>query len=123
MTFALKHLPSGQFLHISYGFDRLNLGINPKLYSDREAAERDKRLIPECVKRQLEINSNSFIGLTERGKPSWYNNRHKMKLTKSQISKIEWYENALDQLQKRTKFVYNLKITDIVVVEYPEAIT
>lgn len=120
MSYALKYLPTGQYFHFSGGIDRFNLGINPKLYKDIHAAERDKLFVPQMIKRQLEICSNSFIGLVEKGKPKWYDRRDKMKLNKSQLNKLEWYENALKGVRDRSKFAENLKITDIIVVPFPE---
>lgn len=120
MSYALKYLPTGQYFHLSGGVDRFNLGVNPKLYKDIHAAERDKEFVPQMIKRQLEICTNSFLGLSEKAKPKWYNNRDKMRLNKSQLRKLEWYENAVRAIEQRSKFALNLKITDIIVVPYPE---
>lgn len=119
MKYALLYKPKNQYLNLGQnGFDKLNLGIQPKLYDSlslaKIALEKD---LPDALQRQRTICSNAELGLHDHGRPKWYRERETKKLTKRQQEKLDWYENALKRNRDLKKFIDSFKISDVQIVE------
>lgn len=123
MKYALLYKPKNQYLYLKdYGLDTLNIGINPKLYNNRNEAETAlKKQLPFCLDKQLRTNSNRFFGLEDHAKPAWYDDRHTKKLTEKQKNKLEWYENAVANCEKQKKFLEEFNFEDVEIVEIYES--
>ena len=121
MSYIIKHQQTGKYFNIRHtGLDLFGLGINPKIYPDEDAANRELLMFPAIRAKQLQIIFNSQQGLRVHGKPSWYDERHTKKLTKRQTEKLEWYEACHKSSEKNRLFIEQLNVTDLVVEEYRE---
>jgi hypothetical protein len=120
--FVLIYKPKNQYINLGHmGVDKLNIGLNPRIYFSKESAEKAKSVdLPIALNRQLEICNNALYGLQDHGKPSWYEERHTKKLTKKQQEKLDWYENALNQNKKMRNFTESFNLDDVEIVEYSE---
>ena len=119
MSFVIRHTKSDKYLNIQhYGLDLFNPGINPKVYASESLAQCDLDLFESLKSKQLVTCSNTFLGLQDHGRPKWYFEREKMKLTKRQQEKLDWYEAAWETNKKKQKFTENLNVSDLVIEPY-----
>jgi hypothetical protein len=119
MSYIIKHKQTGKYFNIRhYGLELFGLGINPKIYPDEDAANKELLMFESIKAKQLQIHFNSKHGLEDHAKPSWYNERHTKKLTKRQQEKLDWYEAAQKNTENSRLFVEQLQVTDLVVEKY-----
>jgi hypothetical protein len=119
LKYALIYKPRNQYLYLKeYGLDVLNLGINPKVYDTESLAKIAlEEQLPYCLEKQRITHSNSYYGLMDHGKPKWYDERHKKKLTEKQKEKLHWFETCLVNWEKNKKFLDEFKLDDVAIVE------
>ena len=118
MSYVLLYVPKTQYFHLKRGLDVFNLGINPKIYREKRDAELDLEKLEMYKASQWNCCYNADEGLRIFGKPRWYDERHTKKLTKRQQAKLDWYENAIAINEAKMKFVEDLKLEDIQIVEW-----
>ena len=118
MNYIIKYANTQKVFNIQhYGIDLFNVGINPKIYKTEAEALKDISLFDSLKQKQLQICFNTQQGLKDHGKPSWYEQRATKKLTKREMVKLEWYENALAMAEKKKLFTESLEKSDLVLEE------
>jgi len=115
MKYALLYKPKQQYLNITK--EGFYINLNPRTYETRIRAEKALNVeLPEAIigeKRVIERGNYAV----ETHKPVWYEERHNMKLKKSQQNTLDWYEKAVEKNKKSMKFVEEFDVNDVEIVE------
>jgi hypothetical protein len=110
--------PKGQYFNIQkHCVGAYGLALSPKLYHSAQEAQKDLDRLPDLKILQLRYCESGRYGLEIKAKPSWYDDRHSMTLTESQLSKLNWYNDAHARIDATQKFTDNLTAHDIEIIE------
>jgi hypothetical protein len=112
MKYVIKHLPSNRFTNLTFrGLDALNLGINPKVYKEYAAAQRDMSKLQSAIDHNLSVAHRIGYASKVHANP---NSSRKYKEYKNKSEFLE------EKSQKLVKEYGDYKVSDFIIEEYAE---
>jgi len=100
MNYIIKHEPTGLFVNIVFGgYDALNLGFNPKIYSSKSLAELHLLRIPEILSVDI-MRANRGIDTFTRRHLNPLLEKNAIKINATRTKNIQFYENKIANIRK-----------------------
>jgi len=113
--FAIKHNPSNKYTNLtSKGIDAINLGINPKVYTKREDAEKELSTIDSAIEHNRKANANGRKEFEHH--LSELEKKQAIKIHPTRTKNIQFYKMRLETITRQEEQVNQLRATDFEIV-------
>ena len=115
--YKIKHDPTGLFVNLQFGgYDALNLGVNPKIYSSKSLAEVDLHRIPEVLDIDIKRAKTGIDTFTNRHLIPLLE-KNAIKINATRTKNIQFYENKIASMTKELERFERIKQGEFHIVE------
>jgi len=115
--YKIKHDPTGLFVNLQFGgYDALNLGVNPKIYSSKSLAEVDLHRIPEVLDIDIKRAKTGIDTFTNRHLIPLLE-KNSIKVNATRTKNIQFYENKIASMTKELERFERIKQGTFHIVE------